>query len=109
MPRKRKTTARPSPELAAEIETVKPMLLPPPEGHCRICAVKHEPHEAHNAQSMFYQMRFRLRYDRDGTWADAIAHCPARARLQWRRLLVERKAWTEPPIGVDPISEPIDG
>jgi len=85
------------------------MLMPPREGHCRICAVDHKPEEPHNAQSLFYAMRFRMRYKRDGTWADAIAHCDIDIRLFWERRLREKNAWTEPPEGIDPICEPIDG
>ena len=84
-------------------------LLPPPEGHCRICAVDHQPEMPHNAQSIFYGMRFKMRYGRDGTWADAIAHCDIDMRLHWEKHLRELGAWSEPPEGVDPISEPIDG
>jgi hypothetical protein len=85
-------------------------LLPPAEGKCRICAVDHEPHFPHDAQSLFYQMRFRMRYGRDGTWADAAAHCPRQMRAAWRAMMEERGfAWTAPPEGVDAIAEPIDG
>jgi hypothetical protein len=92
-----------------EPEIKKPMLLPPPEGHCRICAVKHEPDMAHNAQSLFYQMRFLMRYGRDGTWADAIAHCSPGMKAHWTKLLNEKGAFTSPPDGIDPIAEAIDG
>ena len=85
------------------------MLLPPPAGHCRICAVKHEPQMPHNAQSLFFGMRFKMRYGRDGTWADAIAHCSPEVQLHWRAELKQMKAWTEPPEGVEPLCEPIDG
>lgn len=85
------------------------MLLPPRDGHCRICAVKHDPEWPHNAQSLFYAMRFKMRYGREGTWADAIAHCGEQMKAHWRRELGKKNAWTEPPAGVDPISEPIDG
>ena len=85
------------------------MLLPPPDGHCRICAVKHEPDLPHNAQSLFYQMRFKMRYGRDGTWADALAHCDETIQGWWITALREKKAYTEPPEGVAPIAEPIDG
>lgn len=86
------------------------MLLPPPEGHCRICAVAHEPHFPHNALSMFYQVRFKMRYGRDGTWADAAAHCSLDMQLAWRNGLEERgEPWTEPPEGVALIAEAIDG
>lgn len=86
----------------------KMMLLPPPEGHCRICAVKHAPTEAHNAQSLFYGVRFKARYGRDGTWADAIAHCSEQVQQFWIAALREKNAYTEPPEGVSPIAEPID-
>ena len=85
-------------------------LLPPPDGHCRICAVKHEPEMPHNAQSIFYQVRFKMRYGRDGTWADAAAHCPAELAEVWREKLEELGGkWTSPPEGIDVIVEPIDG
>ncbi|CAN5407021.1 hypothetical protein BH11PLA2_BH11PLA2_34340 [soil metagenome] len=85
-------------------------LMPPREGHCRICAVKHEPDSAHDATSLFFQMRFKMRHKRDGTWADAVAHLPPELRMAWRRCLEEfGGVWTEPPAGVEPIAEPIDG
>jgi hypothetical protein len=52
------------------------MLLPPPPGHCRICGTRHDPDDPHDATSLFWGMRFRMRYGRDGTWADACAHLP---------------------------------
>jgi hypothetical protein len=84
-------------------------LLPPPEGCCGICASKHEPKQAHNAESLFFQVRFRMRYGRDGTWADAIAHCPERIQRYWIGALRYAGKWTEPPDGIAPIAEPIDG
>jgi hypothetical protein len=93
----------------AEIQAASMKLLPPPEGHCRICAVKHEPHLPHNAQSLFYQTRFNMRYKRAGTWADAMAHCDEPMQQLWIMALREKNAYTEPPEGVAPIAEPIDG
>lgn len=93
-----------------EVVIAKPMLLPPPEGCCRICAVKHEPDFPHNAQSLFYQMRFRMRYGRDGTWADCAAHCTEQMQATWRKMLEERGGvWTMPSDGTKTIAEPIDG
>jgi len=87
----------------------KVMILPPPDGHCRICGVKHEPYLAHNAESVFYGVRFKLRYGREGTWEDAIAHCSDEDKESWRRLTQEMGiGWTSPPEGVEPIAEPID-
>lgn len=81
------------------------MLLPPAPGKCQFCAVKHEPHEAHNAQSLYYGTRFLMQHGREATWADAVAHCEPEIRAQWERLLKERNAWTEPPAGVAVIAE----
>lgn len=91
------------------VETARIKLLPPAEGHCRICAAQHDPTQAHNAQSLFFQTRFRLRYGRDGTWADAIAHCPEHIQRYWIGALRHIGEWSEPPVGVAPIAEPIDG
>ncbi len=85
------------------------MLLPPKEGTCRICAVKHEPEMPHNAQSLFYGMRFKMRYGRDGTWADAMAHCSEQMQQHWIGELTKAGYYTEPPEGVKLIAEPIDG
>lgn len=87
----------------------RPMLLPPPPGHCRICARKHPPADPHDAQSLFYGMRFKMRYGREGTWADAIAHCSEEMQKYWIAALTKAGAYTEPPPGVTPIAEAIDG
>lgn len=88
----------------------RPMLLPPAEGLCRICAVDHEPDRPHNPDSLFYQMRFKMRYGRGGTWADAAAHMPVEQRKRFRQVVEFLGGiWTEPPEGVDPIAEPIAG
>ena len=92
-----------------QIVALKPKLLPPPEGVCRIRAVDHKPGEPHNAQSLFYQMRFKMRYGREGTWADCLAHCSEQMQQLWIKALREKNAYTEPPEGVAPIAEPIDG
>lgn len=95
--------------MASNEETGSMMLMPPRKDHCRICAVKHEPDVPHNAQSLFFQMRFKMRYGRDGTWADAIAHCSEPVKEHWERELKIAKVWTQPPDGVEVIIEAIDG
>lgn len=82
-------------------------LLPPSEDKCPVCAVEHEPTAPHNAQSLYYQMRFTGLHGRSATWADAVAHCDERTRDAWRVELVKRGAWSEPPPGVDVIAEPV--
>ena len=85
---------------------VKPSmtLLPPRPDVCQTCAVDHQAHEAHNAQSIYYAVGFLMKYGRDATWADAVAHCAEAVRAIWRKALEDRKAWTEPPAGVAPIA-----
>lgn len=80
------------------------ILMPCKPGVCQLCAVDHQPEEAHNAQSMFYQYRFYGKYGRWPTWADAIAHCDPKVQAVWKEGLQKRKAYTEP-VGGEPISE----
>lgn len=66
------------------------------DGKCPECAVKHDPDDAHNAQSLAYQYLFYSKHNRWPTWADAVAHCPPERRKLWEAALRERGAWTEP-------------
>lgn len=50
-------------------------LMPPGQGKCPSCAVKHERGQPHDATSFYYQFSFNNAYGRSATWADAIAHC----------------------------------
>jgi hypothetical protein len=59
------------------------MLLPPPPDHCQICAVKHEPDEPHDPESLYYQLVFHNENGRKATWADAMAHCPDEVKELW--------------------------
>lgn len=79
------------------------MLMPAPEGTCPYCAVKHKPHEPHNAQSMFYQVAFTGVVGRAPTWADAMEHCGETMKAAWKKELSARGAWTEPPGGEMPV------
>lgn len=68
-------------------------LLPPPPGVCQECAVDHEPGQAHDKQSLFYQYYFRSHHGRWPTWRDAISHCTAEVRAFWEAELREIGAW----------------
>lgn len=81
------------------------MLLPPAQGSCPICAVKHAPQDPHDAQSLYYQYRFYGVRGRWPTWADAVAHCEPSLAEAWKHCLNERGAWTEPEDG-QPIADP---
>lgn len=107
----------------------KMRLLPAEPGTCAMCATAHDEREPHNRWSLFYQMRFKQKYGRDATDADAIAHLSAeyrtrayppgkvknmqelvadfeRLRGEYKSLLKEHgEEWTEP-AGSDPIPEP---
>lgn len=91
-------------------ETTEPMnwgLMPPPADACQVCAVKHDPREPHNAQSLYYQMAFHAATGRYPTWADAIAHCSSKMQKAWKGHLSSfdgRNHWTEPPEGVAAIA-----
>lgn len=80
-------------------------LLPPKAGLCQVCAVEHKPDAPHNAQSLYYGMRFKMLHDRDVTWSDAVAHCPPEVRAVWERELRKLKGWTET---AEPIAELIN-
>ncbi len=61
-----------------------------PEGTCPECAVKHDPGQPHNRDSLTYQYHF---YDKNGrwpTWADAMAHCTDEVKADWTQALKER-------------------
>lgn len=65
------------------------MLLPPAPHLCQICATEHEPHLPHNAQSIFYQMKFKMDHGREATWSDALAHCDREMKIFWKQQLAE--------------------
>lgn len=46
-----------------------------PEGTCPECAVKHDPWQPHNKDSLTYQYKFYDEHGRLPTWEDAMAHC----------------------------------
>lgn len=71
-------------------------LLPAGPGKCPQCAIAHEPEQAHNAQSLFYQYHFYARRGRWPTWKDAVEHCPPHIREHWEKELKQAGAWTEP-------------
>ncbi|HIR26554.1 MAG TPA: hypothetical protein IAB84_01140 [Candidatus Choladousia intestinigallinarum] len=61
-----------------------------PEGTCPECAVKHDPNQPHNKDSLTYQYKF---YDKNGrwpTWKDAMQHCPEEVKAYWTNALAER-------------------
>lgn len=61
-----------------------------PDGTCPLCAVKHDPSEPHNRDSLAYQYAFYDQHGRWPTWADAMAHCTPEIQSLWRAALMER-------------------
>lgn len=60
------------------------------EGTCPMCAVKHDPDQPHNKDSLAYQYKF---YDQNGrwpTWKDAMAHCSNEVKELWRAELEKK-------------------
>ena len=96
-------------DLTTGERTTKPMhwgLMPAAAGKCQTCAVAHEPAQAHNAQSLYYQYAFYGATGRWPTWADAVAHCAPETQAAWKRELSSHHTgnrWTEPPQGMAPI------
>lgn len=61
-----------------------------PEGTCPECAVKHDPEQPHNRDSMAYQYKFYDGHGRWPTWEDAMEHCPEDIKEIWRNALNQR-------------------
>ena len=92
-----------------EVKKIKGQLrlLPATPGTCAVCAVDHEEHLAHSLTSLFYGVRFKLKYGRDPTWADACAHLSEEQREMWKASMSDvGAAWSEPPDGVEPVADP---
>lgn len=73
-----------------EVSYKKMVLMPPAPDKCQVCAVKHEPEEPHNAQSLYYQFAFNIEHGRGATWKDAMAHCTPEVQEAWTKSLAER-------------------
>ena len=61
-----------------------------PEGTCPECAVKHEPEQPHNCQSLAYQYKFYDQHGRFPSWTDAMAHCSPEIKAFWIKQLTSR-------------------
>lgn len=59
-------------------------LLPPAPDLCQKCATKHDSHEPHNQESMYWHTWFENEYGRVPTWEDAMAHCSDEIKEFWR-------------------------
>lgn len=76
-------------EINKEIDPLT--ILPPGKGLCPECAVKHDPTQPHDAQSLYYCFKFNLEKSRScthgaarsPTWADAMAHCSEEVKIAW--------------------------
>lgn len=62
-------------------------MLPAKAGTCAMCATDHKEYEAHNLTSLFYGMRFKMKYGRDPTWSDCCAHLTEQQQAMWREAL----------------------
>ena len=84
---------------------MKPMrLLPAKPGTCIQCASNHEPGLPHNAESLYYQMRFQMEHGRSATWADACAHLSDTIREEWKAAM--KSLGREFTVTASPIAEP---
>jgi hypothetical protein len=89
-----------------EVRPQTMMLLRPAPHLCQECAVDHRPEDPHNAQSLFYEMKFHMQRKRYPTWADAVAHCAPEVRAAWEGELRRVGAWTShaTPIATGPLA-----
>jgi hypothetical protein len=58
-------------------------LLPPAPDKCQICASTHNEDEPHNAQSLYYQVRFQMEHGRSPSWLNAMEHCAPEVQAAW--------------------------
>ena len=65
-------------------------IIAPRKGSCPVCAAMHDPAQPHDRNSLYYRMKFRRKFGRFPTWADAMGHCDASVQEMWRRKLRER-------------------
>jgi hypothetical protein len=65
-------------------EQPRMQLLPPAAHLCQECATGHLAAEPHNAQSLFYQMRFKMETGNDPSWLTAMAHCAPEVQAAWK-------------------------
>jgi hypothetical protein len=70
------------------VEARPMMLLPPHPGKCQACAVDHKHDQPHNAQSLYYQMKFKMEKGRYPNWIDAMEHCDETTKTAWKNLLI---------------------
>lgn len=61
-----------------------------PQGKCPMCAVKHDPEQPHNRDSLTYQYKFYDAHGRWPTWKDAMEHCSDHIKEFWKNALAER-------------------
>ncbi len=59
------------------------MLLPPLPHKCQTCATLHEPHLPHNAQSLYYQMKYKMETGKEPNWKTAMSHCSTEMKKIW--------------------------
>ena len=61
-----------------------------PPGTCPMCAVKHDPEQPHNRDSLTFQYKFYDEHGRWPTWADAMEHCSEEVKAYWKAALKAR-------------------
>ncbi len=67
------------------------MLLPPAKGLCQDCAVKHDPAQPHDRDSIFYGTKFAMNNEGAApTWHDAMAHCSEEVKAMWVKALSDK-------------------
>lgn len=65
-------------------------IMPPSPGKCPVCAAEHDPNTPHDAQSLYYRMKFLQKKGRFPSWKDAMAHCDGETQRVWGEALKAR-------------------
>ena len=55
----------------------------PVPGACPICATKHDAHDPHDRDSLYYQNQFFKANKRFPSWWDAMSHCTDMTKTVW--------------------------
>ncbi|AYJ85319.1 hypothetical protein D3Y57_04700 (plasmid) [Sphingomonas paeninsulae] len=69
--------------MATQPEAGKMFLIPPPKDKCQECATDHPIELPHNAQSLFYQVHYKMSTGEEPSWLTAMAHCDDDMKALW--------------------------
>ena len=72
------------------VGTATMLMMPAAPGKCEMCGAEHAPELPHNAQSIFYAVRFNQLHGRAPNWIDAMEHCTDEMKEMWIEALADQ-------------------